>query len=154
MQRPHPPIIIGGGGKRRTPTLTARFADECNVFGGDTAVFVERQQRVVEACGRIGRDPAELRFSWAGPTIVGTDERDVRRRSQRRLDYNGQSDEVGGWIDSMRSHGMFIGTVDQVAEQIAELKGVGCSRWYFQLVPVEDDGMLELIASELAPKCA
>ncbi len=154
VQRPHPPIIIGGGGKRRTPALTARFANECNVFGGDRSVFVERQQRVIEACGRIGRDPAELRFSWAGPTIVGTDERDVRRRSQRRLDYNGQSDEVGGWIESMRSHGMFIGTVDQVAEQIAELQRVGCSRWYFQLVPVQDDGMLEIIASELAPRCA
>ena len=43
---------------------------------------------------------------------------------------------------------------DQVAEQIKAVKQAGCSRWYFQLVPVDDDGMLELIASELAPKCA
>ena len=154
IQRPHPPIIIGGGGKRRTPELAARFADEFNIFGGDKAVFTERRQRVVEACKRLGRDPSVLRFTWAGPTIVGTDEADLRRRGQRRLDYNNQKDDVGGWIESMRSHGMFIGTVDQVVAQIDELKDVGCSRWYFQFVPVDDDGMLEIIANDVAPRCA
>ena len=154
VQRPRPPIIIGGGGPKRTPALAARFADEFNVFGGDKNVFVERKQRVADACQQIGRDPSALRYTWAGPTIVGTDEGDLRRRSQRRLDYNNQSDEVGGWIQDMRSHGMFIGTVDQVAAQIRELQDAGCQRWYFQLVPVADDGMLEIIANDLAPRLA
>jgi len=154
VQRPHPPIIIGGGGPKRTPALAARFADELNVFGGDKTVFAERRQRVVDACGRIGRDPSELRYSWAGPTLVGADEQDLRRRCQRRLDYNGQTDEVGGWIEGMRSHGMLIGTIDQVAEQIRDLESAGCSRWYFQLIPVDDDGQLEVVAHDLAPKCA
>lgn len=153
-QRPHPPIIIGGGGPKRTPALAARFADEFNVFGGDPAVFAERKQRVLDACQRIGRDPASIRFSWAGPTIVGTDRLDLRRRSQRRLDYNNQRDDVDEWIASMRAHGMFIGTLDQVADQIHALRDLGCSRWYFQLVPVDDDSMLELIAGDLAPRCA
>ena len=153
-QRPHPPIIIGGGGPRRTPALAARFADEFNVFGGDVGVFVERKQRVVAACEKIGRDPSSIRFTWAGPTVVGTDERDLRRRSQGRLDYNNQKDDVGEWIESMRSHGMFIGTLEQLAEQIGALKEAGCSRWYFQFVPVDDDGMLEIIVDELAPRCA
>jgi F420-dependent oxidoreductase-like protein len=153
VQRPHPPIIIGGGGKWRTPELAARFADEFNIFGGDKSVFAERRQRVLDACGRVGRDPSQIRFTWAGPTIVGTDQRDLRRRSQLRLDYNNQKDDVGEWIESMRSHGMFIGTIDQVAAQINELKSVGCTRWHLQLVPVDDDGMLEIIANHLAPRC-
>jgi F420-dependent oxidoreductase-like protein len=153
LQRPHPPIIIGGGGPRRTPELAARFATEFNGFGGDKDSWGERRRRVVQACERLGRDPATLRFSWAGPTIVGTDEADLRRRCQIRLDYNNQSDEVGDWIADMRSHGMMIGTVDQVAEQINELRSVGCSRWYFQFVPVDDHGMLEIIAAEVAAKC-
>ncbi|MCC6178682.1 MAG: LLM class F420-dependent oxidoreductase [Chloroflexi bacterium] len=152
VQRPHPPIIIGGGGARRTPSLTARFADECNVFGGGPAQFTERKQRVEAACRKIGRDPATLRYTWAGPTIVGTDEADLRRRCQIRLDYNNEKDDVGEWIERMRSHGMFIGTIGQVAEQIEALKAVGCTRWYFQFVPVNDYGMLDLIASDLAPK--
>jgi F420-dependent oxidoreductase-like protein len=153
-QRPHPPIIIGGGGPKRTPLLAARFADEFNVFGGDVGVFNERKQRVLDACRRIGRDPSTIRFTWAGPTIVGTDEADLRRRSQRRLDFNSQKDDVVEWIADMRSHGMFIGTAEQVAEQIRALRQAGCARWYFQFVPVDDDGMLEIIADDLAPKCA
>ncbi len=154
VQRPHPPIIIGGGGPKRTPALAARFADEFNVFGGDQTVFVERRQRVVDACEQRGRDPSDLRYSWAGPTIVGTGEQDLRRRCQRRLDYNGQSDEVGGWIEEMRAAGMLIGTVEQVSQQIDALKTAGCSRWYLQIIPVDDDGMLEIIARDLAPRCA
>jgi probable F420-dependent oxidoreductase len=153
-QRPHPPILIGGGGPKRTPELTARFASEHNVFGGDHTVFSERRRRVTEACERIGRDPATVRFSWAGPTIVGTDEQDLRRRSQVRLDYNNQKDEVGGWIAEMRKHGMMIATVEQAVQQIDELKAAGCSRWYFQFVPVEDHGMLELIADKVIPAVA
>ncbi len=152
VQRPHPPIIIGGGGPKRTPALAARFADEFNIFGGDQNLFQERKQRVLDACGRIGRDPSTIRFTWAGPTIVGTDEQDLRRRCQIRLDYNNQADDVGGWIESMRSHGMLIGTVDQVADQINAVKSAGCSRWYLQFVPVDDHGMLEIIANDLAPK--
>jgi F420-dependent oxidoreductase-like protein len=154
VQRPHPPIIIGGKGPRRVPRLAARFADEFNSFGGDSTVFTERKQRVEQACREIGRDPAQLRFSWTGPTIVGADERDLRRRAHVRLDYNGQSDEVDDWIANMRSNGMLVGTVEQVADQIAALEQVGCSRWYFQFVPIDDHGMLELIANQLAPRLA
>lgn len=161
-QRPRPPIILGGGGPKRTPALAARFADEFNVsarphletFAGDGGVFSARRQRVLDACRQVGRDPAAVCFSFASPTVVGTDERDVRRRSQRRLDSTNQRDEVDGWIARMRSYGMLVGTVDQVAERIKALRQAGCSRWYFQLAPVEDDGMLEIIAGELAPKCA
>jgi F420-dependent oxidoreductase-like protein len=161
-QRPRPPIILGGGGPKRTPALAARFADEFNVsarphletFAGDGGVFSARRQRVLDACRQVGRDPAMVCFSFASPTVVGTDERDVRRRSQRRLDCTNQRDEVDGWIARMRSYGMLVGTVDQVAERIKALRQAGCSRWYFQLAPVEDDGMLEIIAGELAPKCA
>jgi F420-dependent oxidoreductase-like protein len=154
VQRPHPPILIGGGGPRRTPALTARFADECNVFGGDPAVFALRRERVLAACAQLGRDPRTLRFSWSGPTIVGTDLADLRRRSQIRLDFNKQRDDVDEWIASMRAHGMFIGTVQQVAAQIRELEALGCQHWYFQLVPVDDHGLLDLIASELVPSLA
>jgi F420-dependent oxidoreductase-like protein len=153
-QRPHPPILIGGGGPKRTPELTARFASEHNVFGGDQSLFAERRRRVLEACERIGRDPSTIRFSWAGPTIIGTDMDDLRRRSQVRLDHNNQQDEVDSWIAEMRKHGMMIATVDQAVQQLDELKAAGCSRWYFQFVPVDDGGMLEIIANQVAPQAA
>ena len=58
VQSPRPPIMLGGLGPKRTPALTARFADEFNLpFASieDTAAQIDR---VREACAAIGRDPA------------------------------------------------------------------------------------------------
>jgi alkanesulfonate monooxygenase len=151
-QRPHPPIIIGGGGARRTPRLAAQFGDEFNIFGGISA-FNTRKERLLEACKAAGRNPAEIKLTSACVTVVGTDEADVRRRAQIRLDHNGQKDDVNEWIANMRKDGWLIGTVDQVAEQVNELKAAGSQRIYFQIVPVDDHGMLDVIANDLAPKC-
>jgi alkanesulfonate monooxygenase len=151
IQRPHPPIIMGGGGPKRTPMLAARFADEFNTFGG-LNTFNTRKQRVLDACKEIGRDPATLKLSWAGCTVVGTDLDDVRRRAQIRLDFNNEKVDVDEWIANMQKDGWFIGTVDQVAEQVKALQAAGCQHFYFQLVPVNQGDMLEIIAKDLAPK--
>lgn len=153
IQRPGPPIIIGGRGPRRTPLLAARFASEFNSFGANLARFTEGRQRVADACERIGRDPKSLRYSIMAPTVVGADETDLRRRCQRLLDFNGQSDDVSTWIQQMQEGGSLVGTVTQMAERISALQAAGCSRWYLQIVPVNDDGMIDLIAGDLAPLC-
>lgn len=150
-QRPHPPIIMGGGGARRTPMLAARFADEFNTFGGIDK-FNERKQRLLNACQEIGRDPSTVKLSCAGCTVVGTDMDDVRRRAQIRLDFNNEKVHVDEWIKNMRGDGWFIGTIDQVAQQIKDLQAAGCQQFYFQLVPVNQEDMLDLIAGPLAAK--
>lgn len=66
VQRPHPPIVIGG---RSTPTLrvVARHADIWNAPGGDIADLVERSSRLDQLCRDIGRDPASIVRSVALP---------------------------------------------------------------------------------------
>jgi alkanesulfonate monooxygenase SsuD/methylene tetrahydromethanopterin reductase-like flavin-dependent oxidoreductase (luciferase family) len=150
-QRPHPPIVIGGGGPKRTPRLAAQFGDEFNVFGGINT-FNTRKARVLEACKAIGRDPATLKLTSACVTIVGTDEADLKRRVKIRLDFNHETDDPDEWIAMMRKDGWLVGTVDQVAEQVNELKAAGSQRIYFQLVPLDDHGMLEIIANDVAAK--
>jgi F420-dependent oxidoreductase-like protein len=59
-QRPHPPIIIGGKGAKRTPTLTARYADEFNLPFVGLEGTAQQIARVRAACEEIGRDPGEL----------------------------------------------------------------------------------------------
>jgi len=59
LTRPHPPILIGGGGERRTLRLVARYADATNVFGGPVAVA--RKYAILRRhCEEIGRDPDEI----------------------------------------------------------------------------------------------
>jgi F420-dependent oxidoreductase-like protein len=150
-QRPHPPIIIGGGGARRTPRLAAQFGDEFNIFGGINT-FNTRKQRLLDACAAHGRDPSTIKLTAACVTVVGTDEADLKRRVKIRLDFNNEKNDPGEWIAMMRGDGWLVGTVEQVAEQVRELKAAGAQRIYFQLVPLDDHGMLEIIANDVIPK--
>jgi F420-dependent oxidoreductase-like protein len=63
VQRPHPPIIVGGGGGRGTAEPAARFADEYNTPFKSPEEFAKVRENVSAACERIGRDPATMRFS-------------------------------------------------------------------------------------------
>ncbi|MEO5966315.1 MAG: LLM class F420-dependent oxidoreductase [Candidatus Limnocylindrales bacterium] len=62
ISRPHPPIMIGGGGERKTLRLVAQYADACNVFGGPAAIH-HKYEVLREHCEAIGRDPDEIERS-------------------------------------------------------------------------------------------
>jgi F420-dependent oxidoreductase-like protein len=53
------PILVGGGGERRTLNLVARYADACNV-GGDAATVARKLGILAQHCERVGRDPGEI----------------------------------------------------------------------------------------------
>jgi F420-dependent oxidoreductase-like protein len=58
VRRPHPPILIGGGGERKTLRLVARYADACNLF--DTPELPRKLEVLREHCEREGRDQSEI----------------------------------------------------------------------------------------------
>ena len=63
VQRPHPPICIGGGGEQRTLRSVARFAQHCNFPGGPAEMFRDKVEVLRGHCAAIGRDPAEITTS-------------------------------------------------------------------------------------------
>ncbi len=65
VQQPHPPIIIGGAGSKRTPRLAAKYADEFNVPFHSVPDFTKSIGRVKKACEEHGRDPGSIVFSAA-----------------------------------------------------------------------------------------
>jgi F420-dependent oxidoreductase-like protein len=81
-QRPRPPLLIGGTGKRRTPALAARYADEFNLPFATQEVTRTQIARVRSACEEIGRDPGELVYSNALVLCCGATDADVRRRAE------------------------------------------------------------------------
>ncbi len=125
VQQPGPPIIIGGGGKRRTPALAVRYAAESNVAFrsvGDTSAAFER---VLAGCDEAGRDRASLILSVGQVLCVGRDEAELRRRA----------DAIGREVDELRADG-FAGTAAEVLDQIGEFTELappasicGCSTW-------------------------
>jgi F420-dependent oxidoreductase-like protein len=62
ISRPRPPIMIGGGGERKTLRIVAQYADATNVFGGPAAIH-HKYEVLREHCATIGRDPDEIERS-------------------------------------------------------------------------------------------
>jgi len=63
VQQPHPPIVIGGSGERRTLRTAARFAQHWNFVGGTPEEFARKREVLYAHCQDIGRDPAEITLS-------------------------------------------------------------------------------------------
>ncbi|HUF14527.1 MAG TPA: LLM class F420-dependent oxidoreductase [Acidimicrobiia bacterium] len=61
VQRPYPPIWIGGSGPKRTLRIVARYADVWNMPGGTPAELARSSRVLDQHCADVGRDPAEIR---------------------------------------------------------------------------------------------
>jgi F420-dependent oxidoreductase-like protein len=141
VQQPHPPVIVGGKGKRRTPELAARFADEYNVPFDTPEVVAACFDRARAACTAAGRDPATLVLSAAQTLAVGRDDAEVRRRA----------DAIQADPDELRAGGLG-GTVAEVVDKIGRLADLGATRVYLQVLDLTDLEHLELVAAEVAPQ--
>jgi alkanesulfonate monooxygenase SsuD/methylene tetrahydromethanopterin reductase-like flavin-dependent oxidoreductase (luciferase family) len=83
LQRPHPPIMIGGGGERVTLRLVARYADACNLFDlpGQFQDDIPHKLRVLaEHCRREGRDYGEIEKTTATFVDLSGDRREALDR--------------------------------------------------------------------------
>ena len=139
-QQPRPPVIVGGQGKRRTPALAARFADEFNLPFVDEEVTRAQFARVRAACGEAGRDPGTMRWSNALVLCCGADEAEVGRRARA----------IGREVDELRENGL-AGTPQEVVDKIGRYAELGAERVYLQTLDLSDLDHLELVAAEVMP---
>jgi F420-dependent oxidoreductase-like protein len=151
LQRPRPPIIVGGRGGRRSLALAARWADEYNTFSASVEEIRQRRDAFAEAWADAGRDPASLRFSAMVGALVGADEAELSERVDRLAEWQGT--EPGQVLDTLRATGV-VGTVDEVAEQLRELEAAGAQRVMLQHLLHDDVDAVELIGRELIPRVA
>ena len=141
VQRPHPPIVIGGRGPRRTPRLAARYADEYNAQFATADETRAAYGRVREACEAASRDPGSLVYSAAQTVCCGRDEAELARRAAA----------IGWDLATQRADGL-VGTPDEIVDRIAAFAALGTTRIYLQVLDLHDLDHLELIASEVMPQ--
>ena len=134
------PIIIGGGGPKRTPALAARYASEFNLPFSSQEAFVQQCDRVKAACNEIGRDPNSLVYSTALIVCIGKTDADIKRRAAF----------LGREVDELKLNGV-CGTPAEAIEKLQSWKAVGADRAYLQVLDLSDYDQLDLIASEITP---
>jgi F420-dependent oxidoreductase-like protein len=140
VQRPHPPLIVGGSARAGTVEPAVRFADEYNTIFAEPDECRRRRSFIDEACERLGRDPATLPLSLMTTCVVGRDGAELRRRADRVAARTGREPTPEGRI---------IGTLDEVVERLSAYEEAGVTRVMLQHLDHADVEMIELVG-ELA----
>ncbi|NLA35670.1 MAG: LLM class F420-dependent oxidoreductase [Actinobacteria bacterium] len=140
VQKPGPPIVMGGHGKTRTPALAARYAAEWNAPFAPFEEYGPNRARVLRACEAIERDPATLVTSAALVVCVGTDDAEIARRAAA----------IGREVDELKVNGI-CGTPAEAIERIASWGAEGAERIYLQVLDLADLDHIRLIAEQVMP---
>jgi alkanesulfonate monooxygenase SsuD/methylene tetrahydromethanopterin reductase-like flavin-dependent oxidoreductase (luciferase family) len=142
VQRPHPPIHVGGAGPRRTLPLVARHADVWNCPTYALPVLPERLAQLREQCRRIGRDPAGLRVTEEA--VLALVPRRDRMEAARALAIRRFAGP--GWC--VETHG-YCGTPDDVLRRLEERRRLGVDGVVFFLHDRGDPETIALLAREV-----
>ena len=116
-----PPILIGGGGEKRTLRLVAQYADYCNIVG-DPSTIAHKIAVLHEHCDAVGRDPAQVTVSRLA-TLVLTDSSEETAAVRELLEA------AAGEAAS----GFNVGTEDEIVAQVQELAAAGVQYCIFNM---------------------
>jgi F420-dependent oxidoreductase-like protein len=139
--QPQIPLVIGGGGPKRTPRLAATYASDFNAGFLSVADTRQKFQVVDEACVKFDRDPKTLTHSIAQVLCIGRDEAEIAKRAAA----------IGREVDELRANGL-AGTPAEVVEKLERFAEAGTERAYLQVLDLADLEHLELAAAEILPR--
>jgi F420-dependent oxidoreductase-like protein len=145
VQRPHPPIVLGGGTVGpRMQRLVGTYADEFNTYGcapEEAALRFERARRGVEAAGREQGTLVTSLMTWMW---TGVDDDAWRERVERSRAF----DEIE---DDRLDRDYLVGTPDRIVARLREYEAAGVQRLFLNHDLYDDIEMLELVAAEILP---
>jgi F420-dependent oxidoreductase-like protein len=144
VQQPHPPLIVGGSGRRRSLELAARWADEYNTPFPTDDQARERRDAWRAAWERAGREPGAARFSVMTGLVVGADRSEFEERAARVGERTGRAASADGLPEAW-----VVGTVDQAIERLRGLADLGVDRVMLQHLVHEDLDVVALIGRQL-----
>jgi F420-dependent oxidoreductase-like protein len=142
VQSPHPPIVIGGSGAKRTPALAAEYAAEFNIPFAPLDTAKTQFGRVAEAVDAAGRAADSIVYSAAFVICAGRDDDEVARRATA----------IGRDVDELRSNSPLVGTPAEIVDKLGAWQEIGVQRAYAQLLDLSDLAHLELFAGEVIPQ--
>jgi F420-dependent oxidoreductase-like protein len=138
VQRPRPPVIVGGSGRPRISRLAAKYADEFNIPFSTVADTAAGFGRVREACEAAARHESSMIYSAAHTVCCGRSRAEVDRRAAA----------IGRKPDDLA----LVGTPDEIVEKIKNFADIGAEHFYLQVLDLDDLDHLELIATEVLPR--
>jgi alkanesulfonate monooxygenase SsuD/methylene tetrahydromethanopterin reductase-like flavin-dependent oxidoreductase (luciferase family) len=137
--QPRLPILIGGGGERKTLRTVARFADAWNVANITAEEAAAKDAVLRRWCDEVGRDPNEIeRTLGLGPTIIRDDPADAKAVLTRYQATNPGMDRP-----------VRMGSAEEIAEQARPYVTLGFRHLIIHSVPPHDEETLDRFATEV-----
>lgn len=143
IQKPHPPILIGGSGEKVTLRLVAKYGDACNLTGGPKTIK-HKLEILREHCKTVGRNYDDILKTKLGHLIIGKDANEVRSFVQR--------DRRPGLTEEQYSETVIYGTPEQVVEKIQELVDAGLQYLILNIDYPNEERSLKLFAEKVIPE--
>ncbi|MFX1574476.1 MAG: TIGR03560 family F420-dependent LLM class oxidoreductase [Promethearchaeota archaeon] len=106
MQKPHPPILIGGGGEKYTLRVAAEIGNIWNVWGPSIEEYKKKVNILQKHCDEFGRKMDNIDLSWSGNILIGKNEKQLNEKISRygkdislRCTYNNCIKKLQDYID-------------------------------------------------------
>ncbi len=135
---PIPPLLIGGGGERRTLRLVAQYADWWNIPGGTATNYAHKLNVLRRHCTTVGRDYDEIVKTWSAEAIAVAPTEAAVQRIAAASPYNGEH--------------AIVGTPAQVAEQLRPFLDLGVEYLIVRVLDFPDTTGIELFVHEVMPR--
>ena len=135
------PILVGGGGERRTLRLVAQYADACNLFG-EPDVVRHKVSVLAKHCADVGRSPADVRVTHLSTALVGSDEASLSALVDRLRPERVTPEAFAGRVNA--------GTVDDHVGRFRSLADAGVQTAIVNLPDLSDPDPVERFAEVIA----
>ncbi len=139
VQKPSPPILIGGSGERKTLRIVATYADACNLFGSPETVR-KKLEILKEHCKSVGRDYDSILKTKLGAIVVDDNEETAKDRVKQSF---------GGFPEEQIKEFVIYGTPEDISRQIERLEQVGIQYLIVDLEPARVLEALDTFASKV-----
>ncbi len=141
LQKPHPPIWIGGGGEQLTLRVVAELAN-CSNFGGTPEEWAHKREILKGHCKAIDRDEDEIRKTWNPEILI--------RETETEITAIGSRNAWGEPIDKWKA-GNLVGTPEQVCERVERYLKLGCTGFIPWCADYPDTETMRLFAERVMP---
>ncbi|MPZ08298.1 MAG: TIGR03560 family F420-dependent LLM class oxidoreductase [Nitrososphaeraceae archaeon] len=139
IQKPTPPILVGGSGEKRTLKIVAKYADACNLFG--SAETVKKKLDILKThCRNVNRDYDSILKTKLGVVAIDNDGLMAKKKVQQAF--------IGMPEAQLREFAIY-GTPEDVLKQIKEFEDVGIQYLIVDLEPQREIEAVEVFADEI-----
>ena len=146
MQKPHPPILIGGAGEKLLLRVVAEHANTWNCPNNASTELPRKLEVLRRHCDTVGRDPNEIEVSEQCVCVLGEDEKDFKSK------WTTAKQLLGSVFDLEKT--AFRGTPEQVTEQLIARRAQGVTFFTILFSDFHTPETLQLFAERVAPALA